>query len=301
MTRRWKLLISAAATAGLVTFAGCGTQKAQPPTRPWPVVSIEISRGPSSTLLLPIQVASRLNLFALQHVRVRWTHSSASVHIGLAQSQWPWAGEIAQRPDFYLVAPVRDPHFRLRALNRLPVDYPPSLQSARPLIDSIMALNQSTPQLQELPWTELQSLWKHGHLPWAIVNSTELLRLQHIDRQTTVLNWLGSSTGPIPTVAVWGRSPHLPQVLAALNMALWYMHTTPPGTLAPLMSPEDPSAAQRTIRQALHEDLWPPSMRISPAEYNRGRALYGLSGALWPPYFSGVDNVPSSQAFNATS
>jgi hypothetical protein len=198
-----------------------------------------------------------------------------------------------------LVAPAGDPHFRLQALTHLPVDYRRPLQSAKPLIDSIMILNQAAPQWNALPWSRIQQLWRQRRLPWTLANLQELDQLRQLDRHSVVLNWLGSSTGSLPTVAVTGHSQYLPQVLAALNIALWYIHTTPPPTVAALVAPSDPAPMDREISQGLHEALWPAVTQISPAEYNRGRALYGLAGTLWPPYYSGTDSTASRQAFNA--
>lgn len=299
MTLLARRLLLTVTGLGVFTLAGCGQN---PPPRPaWPTLTVDLN-VPSRTLRLPLTVAQNLNLFAGQHIQLRWSHSpSAPVHVSWTPGSWPIVGSIAQGPDFYLAAPEPDPHFRLRALNHLPVDYSATLEPARPLIDSIMALNQVRPDLEPLPWPKVQSLWSRRQLPWAIVTLAQLRELQQKDRRTVILNWLGASTGPIPAVTISGNSPHLAQFLAALNMALWYIHTTPAHTVAAVANPAHAASWRQIVMQGQHNHLWPSSIQVSPQEYNRARALYGLRGSPgWPPYYSGVLNSPSDQAFKAT-
>ncbi|MCY0908838.1 MAG: hypothetical protein OWR62_10660 [Sulfobacillus thermotolerans] len=291
---------SAALGLGLLTLAGCG-ETSVPPQPAWPTVTVSLN-VPSRTLRLPLTIAQNLNLYRDQHIQVRWTHSSsAMIHVDWVPGRWPMAGSIASAPDIFLAAPQADPHFRLRQLSHLPVDYASTLTTNLALINAVMTLNQTRPDLHPLPWPEIEHLWAQRHLPWVLVTLAQLQTLTKINPHTVTLNWLGASTGPIPDVTISGRSAHLSQFLAALNIALWYIHTTPAPTLVKVLRPSNPALWNTLIKQGVQHHLWPATTRISAQEYNRGRALYGLEGSIpWPPYYSGVDIAASDQAFKAT-
>ncbi len=282
------------------TLTACGTPSQKSAQPPWPTVKVSVNTD-SSLLTLPIQIAQNLNFFSREHIRVEIVQNSvASLYVSHSPKVWPLLGNLASKPDLFLIAPAPDPHFRLKALNHLPLCFAANLKSDDPLIRSIMALNQTHPYLEALSFGQIENLWKKRQLPWAIVDLSQYLRLDQQGPHSVILNWLGASTGQIPMVIIAGRSPNTVEFLRALNLALWYIHTSSPTTIAHVLNSTRQKFWRQQIVMGLHYDVWPPTTYISPQEYNRGRALYGLiSQETWPPYYSGVDAQLSRQAFSS--
>ncbi|WP_053961069.1 hypothetical protein [Sulfobacillus thermosulfidooxidans] len=295
--RKWKKWILPWLT---LTLTACGQHTPKPPQPSWPIVRVSVNVS-SPFLALPLYIAQNLHLFQDEHIRVDIVSANHSeLMIADTVKSWPVLGSLASRPDMFLVAPAPDPHFRLRVLDRLPVEYADNLHISIPLLQSIMTLNRTHPYLETVSFRHIQNLWKQRHLPWAIVTLQQFYQLHQQDPHTVILNWLGASTGAIPALTISGHSKDSVQFLRAINLALWYIHTSSPKTIAGILSNPQEKFLPQQIAQGLHYGLWPVTTYISPSEYNRGRALYSLSTKdTWPPYYAGVDKDLATQALSA--
>ncbi len=284
----------------LTTLTGCG-QKPNKTSKPSvPVIRYALNTS-SSLLTLPLQIALKLHFFEDEHIQVkRVPPLHADLAISESRPEWPVIGCVASRPDLVIASPVPDPHFRLRALNRLSVVYAANLNSSLSLVRGVMNLNRTHPSFSSIPFRRLATLWAQHRLPWAVVSLKQFFTLRRKDPQAVILNWLGASTGPIPVVTISGQSPHSVQFLRALNLALWYLHTSSPHTITQVLAGNSSNPfLDQEIQTGIHFDLWPQTTLVSPQEYNRGRALYGLGNPeVWPPFFSGVNTQLSRQALS---
>lgn len=306
MTRVFPLSRWIALAAFCITLAGCG-QHAQPRPAPAPYPVLTVYWTPSSPVLsIPVYLAESLHLFADQHLSVQWsTNPGVPVSIATPSRHWPIVGLIASRPDSILVAPSPDPHFRLRTLKHLPVVYARSESSMLPIIQHALAIEQVTPSsYTALPFSHIEQLWRKNQLPFGLVNLSQLQTLKRLDPKTTVLSWLGASTGAIPTLVVTGPpGPKLVRFLTALNLALWYLHTHRVRDVQSLIQNRLSLSSRQTdqlIRQGLYYDIWPTTIVPVPADYRRGRALmsYGPQPESWPPWEQGVNATAARQALS---
>ncbi len=285
----------------LAVFTGCGQISHKAAESSFPVVRYALNT--SSTLAaLPLQVALKLHLFQNERIQPKISaRAKANLVVSESNPSWPLIGYLGSRPDLLIISPGPDPHFRLRVLNHLPVVYAANLRPYLGLIHGVMNLNRTDPSFHSAPFRHLETLWKEHRLPWAMVSLSQYFALRQKDPHSVILNWLGASTGPIPVITISGHSTHSVQFLRALNLALWYIHTSSPEQIAHVVgdNPRDLVLTQ-AIQKAMHFDLWPETTLISPQEYNRGRALYGLGTRdIWPPYFAGVNAKLSRQALTA--
>ncbi|NMP21252.1 hypothetical protein [Sulfobacillus harzensis] len=264
-------------------LTGCGAKAANPQESqsPYPVLRIHVG-DVSRMSQLPLIVAQKLGFFANLHLSVRTTSKAAPVTVSTPGTRWPLVGWVATRPDLMLMAPIPDPHFRLRALSGLPMPYASGVASEMVWAKAVLSHQRTRISAwHPMRFTEIEALWKRHHLPWVMVNLAEAQRLHSIDPKSVTLAWLGASTGPVPAVAVSAESegPRVSRFLAALNLALWYLRTTPPGTVA--RSINQPGLSARAIRAALHYQYWPATTYPDAAAYNRARTLLE---AAWPAY-----------------
>lgn len=282
-------------------FAGCGPAPSPPPAAQLPPVPVSLS-SPTPLLALPVYVADRLGLFRDQGIEVHFVRSAA-IRIQLAGSEWPVVGTLAERPDAFLVAPAPDPHFRLRALRDLPIYYAREIAREWPTVQTVLAHHQVThPQGEMLSMSQIRQLWKNRHLPWAVVSLSDFYRLRTVNRETTVLAWFGASTGDFLHLVVTAapQTPHLTTVLSALDIALWYLHTTAPSKIADLFAdaPPTPRAgiSRATIQSALTYGFWPVTVLPTRPAYQRAAHFSEKAHRPWPSYLTGVQLDPAQAA-----
>ncbi|MCY0864749.1 MAG: hypothetical protein OWQ57_07360 [Sulfobacillus sp.] len=294
LTRRLKWLALGITLLWGLLLAGCGVQPPPVETAPPLVINDTVN---NAVLTLPIVVADRLGLFAHQHLRVILRPDPAApLSLSWAGSRWPIEGVLAVRPDLVLVSPIPDPHFRLRALRHLPLFLTPAATPEEAWARQVLALHQVVGNdWKVIPKAEVLSLWAQRRLPWVMVPLSEWPALKNRAPDSRILAWIGASTGPLPTVVITGhpaRPGQLTTFLAAVNLALWYIHTTPAAQVAQLIG--RPTAEEiATIRQADHYGIWPAVTRLDPATYRRGRQFWATG---WPDYETGVRNHSADAA-----
>lgn len=289
------------ATALLVLVTGCKSQAAPSSPKPHeslPTVTVHEAAG-SALSELPVTVAQKLGFAADEHIHITLTSAAkAEVTVGPLTPDGPIVGYVTTRPDMLLMSPVPDPHFRLSALNHLPMVYTRTLVSEKAWADAVMARQRITiTTWQAMPFSEVTQLWQRHHLPWVLVTLQEALQLRRLDKGSTTLAWLGASTGSVPAMAIRARqtSPQVVQFLKALNLALWYLHTTPPSTIAKALDPTHPKRWAHAVETALHYQYWPATTYPDEASYARSRALLGPA---WPAYQTLVNPLLAGQALN---
>ncbi len=297
MTQRLSYGIPAILAAALV-LTGCGQRTASPsPSRHDPVLTLHIS-VPGTLAATPVKVAETLGFFRHEHLDVKEVARHAQLMIQLAGSQWPVDGYLGVRPDMVLVSPIPDPHFRLRALNNLPMVLTPVVAPSQPLaVKILMAHHAAISRWSTMPFTDVESLWKRHHLPWALVSLQQAADLQSLNSATAILAWLGASTGPIPHVVVAGEAPkaQLTHFLRALNLALWYLNTTPAADVSQTLSlsAKPDTSLTRELAAARHYQYWPATTFPDSQSFERARRDWYPT---WPSYSQGVNPVPGRQA-----
>lgn len=281
------------ALLGLI-LAGGGTKAPHQSSPSLPVLKVQVgSLSPLSAL--PLTVAQHLGFFQDQHLNVRLTSQPESIQVTHTLNIQPAVGWLSIRPDMVLLAPVPDPHFRLRALNALSMPYSRSVEPEKGWAETIFSRHRAKiSDWQPMSFSAIESVWKRHHLPWVLVNLSQAVRLKALDPDSVILAWLGASTGPIPAITVQASHPESSQVthfLAALNLALWYLHTTPARMIQHTLGTAGPSAS--AIRAALHYQYWPDTTYPDEAAYNRARAWLSPT---WPPYPKAVTTKAAVQA-----
>lgn len=281
-----------------IGLAGCGVQpKSATPSHPDPILTIHI-KDVTRLATLPITIAEKLGFFQKEHLAIDLTSKTAAVTIAPAGTVWPIQGYLASRPDLVLISPMPDPHFRLRALNALPIIYSHQVQPQQSLAESILARHHAhVSAWNRLSFHHIETLWKRHHLPWALVTLNQAVRLQSVDPKSVILTWLGASTGDIPSIVI-SASPETPKLVPffkALNLALWYLYTTPSGSVARALAEPSTSSAvwSKTIADAVHYRYWPATTFPDATLFNRSRAVWSPT---WPTYQKSVDPALAKDA-----
>ncbi len=277
-----------------MVLASCGTHAPRKAAPSRPVLKVQVS-ALSPLSALPLTVAQSLGFFHDQHLSVEFTSHPESIQVTHGLNGKPTVGWLQMRPDMVLLAPVPDPHFRLRALNTLPMPYSRSVETEKGWAEAIFSGHRAhVTDWQAMSFSEIESLWKRHHLPWVLVGLGQAMRLKRLDPHSVILAWLGASTGPVPAVTVLASHPDRSEVvhfLAALNLALWYIHTTPAQTIQHTLGTAGLSAS--AIRAALHYQYWPATTYPDQAAYNRARSWLSPT---WPPYANAVTTKAAVQA-----
>jgi hypothetical protein len=86
----------------------------------------------------------------------------------------------------------------------------------------------------------------------------------------------------------------LSRLLAGLNLALWYLNTTPPSVAAAQISgrPGD-SRLIEILHEARRYHFWPATTFPDEAAFLRRRNVFNPN---WPTYFDAVNPTPARQA-----
>ena len=279
----------------LVAITGCGPASAHKIPNTWPELKVQI-KSVAGLDVAPLNLAQKLGFFQQNHLRVTTTQKAESLSIGPAGSTWPLIGYLTTRPDMVLVSESPDPAFRLRALNHLPMMVSQSLASQRNLAQDIFSAHHAQiTQWSELSNKEIQILWRRRHLPWVLVTMEQAERLKAISPHTAILAWMGASTGPIPSVAIASTKvdSQVVHFLDALNLALWYLHTTPSKTIAQTLG-----VSQGLVKKALRYQFWPLTTFPDGAAYTRGRLPWHPG---WPFYERGVNTDAGRRALSGPS
>ncbi len=283
-----KILLCIALSCALTA---CGTATPRSPKVSYPVVRVYVQ--PSTTLsTLPLQVAARLGFFAQQHIQVEWVRHQdrATLQVGNGETPYPIDGFLTQKPDLVLVAPIADPHFRWRSLTHLPIFYAKHVGPLVPYLRAVLASHQVVPEaFTALNLSQITERWRQKTLPWVVVTLKDYFQLRGAVPGSTVLAFIGASTGPVPVTMITGTSPHALAFVSAVNLALWYLHTTSPESIAQLLRTDkpDPSLGP-AVKRALHYRYWPTTVVLTPPVYQRGQRLLTPSGP-WPSYSIRVD------------
>ncbi len=286
--------------AATLALTGCGQRTPSPSAhRHDPVLTLHIS-VPGTLAATPVKVAQTLGFFRQEHLNVHDVAHHAELRVELAGSGWPIDGYLGMRPDVVLVSPIPDPHFRLAALNHLPMVITPAVAAVEPLAVKILTAHHATvSRWSTMPYAQVKSLWKDHHLPWALVSLQQAAELQSIDSGTVILAWLGASTGPIPQVVVAGEAPHaeLVHFLRALNLALWYLNTTPAAQVSHILfpSPQGAAAVTQVLSAARHYQYWPVTTFPDSQSFQRARTDWFPT---WPSYGQAVHPAAGRQALS---
>lgn len=292
-----KKIATLALTLLLFGLAACGGPARQSKEHHFPVLTIHLASSPALSAL-PFILAQKLGLFSNAHLDVQESPlNQAAFYIGPVGQFWPILGYLTMRPDILLVSPTADPGFRLRALNHLPMVMSHTLQSSQSLAERILVAHHAHISTWSLrPTSAIDDLWHRHRLPWVLVTLKEAERLRAINAHTVVLAWLGASTGPIPAWAIEQArgGHHLNQLLGALNTALWYLHTTPPATVAAALSQghQNPTLTA-LLRAARHYQYWPVTTFPDQAAYDRRKTHWDPA---WPAYQQAIDSTAARQA-----
>ncbi len=285
----------AASLVGL-GLAGCGPK---PPT-PKPLTLTVQMESFSRTALIPFRVAQSLGFFSEQKMVVQVSNGpSADVTIGRWAGRGSIIGYLAVRPDLVLISEAPDPWFRLRALNQLPLMASTQAAQQERWADTVFRDHHAQiARWQVASWTEVKRLWQAHRLPWVLVTLSQSVELQ----PAHVLAWLGASTGAVPAVVIrtdQPRSALMARFLDALNLALWYVKTTPAPRLAAAINHDrpDPTLAA-IIHQGQRYQYWPATTFPDQSTYERGSLL---EMSRWPPYDRAVDPTPATRALSAAS
>jgi hypothetical protein len=282
----------------LTMMVGCGPTSKGPRPIALPTITVYLDHSDPAALV-PFQLADDLGVFRTQGLRVRLEHqpSGADVMISPVGQHWPIVGYVTVRPDLLLLAPLADSQFRLRALNHLPMPTSTNLRAQANLVEKILATHQAVlSHWTMLPMSTITTLWRHRHLPWVLVTLPEATRLFAIDPHTAVLAWLGAATGPIPSWVVTAANapPTLvDRFLAALDLALWYLNTTPVRQIASVLRTHHASVSPWMLKRALHYGYWPTTVFPTSSAYNRCRDTWDPN---WPVYEEAVDPHPAEKA-----
>lgn len=301
MPQRLSLWIPAILAATLA-LTGCGQRRPSPRAkRHDAVLTLHIS-VPGTLAATPVKVAQALGFFHQEHLDVQEVPRNAELTVELAGSRWPIDGYLGMRPDVVLVSPIPDPHFRLSALNHLPMVITPAVAAVQPMAAKIlMAHHAAASRWSTMSYAQMKSLWKNHHLPWALVSLQQAAELQSINSGTVILAWLGASTGPIPHVVVAGEAPkaQLVHFLRALNLALWYLNTTPAAQVSQMLSPSPQGTAAFTqvLSAARHYQYWPATTFPDSQSFQRARTDWFPT---WPSYTEAVHPAAGRQALADT-
>ncbi len=274
----------------LLSITGCGAAQSRKSHQSWPQLTVQV-QGAGSLDLAPLILAQKLGFFQENRLLVTITQNREPVSIGPTGKSWPLIGYLTLRPDMVLISESPDPAFRLRALNHLPLVLSQPLVGQRQLAENVLSAHHA----QITRWSvlsneDIQSLWRHGHLPWVLVTLEEAARLKAINPKSAILAWIGASTGPIPSIIITADTINSRETrfIDALNLALWYLHTTPANTIA-----QNLGEKRSLIEEALRYQFWPATTFPDPAAYIRGRIPWNPH---WPLYQQAVNPVPARKA-----
>lgn len=290
------------ATILSTTVVGCGPSQQPKNLTHYPTVTVSV-RSTTSLSSMPVVAALKMGFFGQEHIHVVLSPGQkANIEIRAAGKKWPIQGVIMQRPDAFLVAPTPDPHFRLRSLNNLPLFYAKSQAGNLPFIEAVLDLHAiQFASLHPLSTDDAVRLIAHRELPWAIMSLKHWQHVRQKNPMASILSWYGASTGPIPVDVVTSSSPYTPRFLAAINMALWYLHTTSPRKINTALYGNHSRTETQIIAQAQQYGFWPQSVYPYQKLYERGRHLMSLShtsSLFWPQYSQGVQSEAANQAFS---
>lgn len=287
MTFRKVLILAALASL----LSACGSVTRPHPKASYSAVAVYVQH-PQSLGMLPLKVASRLGLFSQQHLQIDWVKSAqhAAIQVANIGSQYPIDALVTQRPDLVLVAPFPDPHFRLHSLTQLPIVYANSETSQVPYLKAVLSLHHVVPKpLSAMGLPQITASWRQKVLPWVVVPLVDYYQLKRVVPHTTILAFLGASTGPVPVTVITGANKNALAFVSAINLALWYLSTNKPQTIAHLVSDSGASPfSVPIIKQALHYQYWPTTVVLTPSLYQRGQSFLPKSSS-WPNYATSVD------------
>jgi hypothetical protein len=289
---------------GLVLLAlglgACGVPSAK--TSSTPRLSVHIAES-SRFAALPVDLSQALGFFRQQGIRLQQTSAHrASLTVGPIGGRWPVVGIVNRGLDGFVLGAVKDPGFRLTALNQVPVAYPKNDPALALAFRALMRIHHVTDFLLEpLTPTHMLRLWQSGHLPYVVANAALRYHLLRSDPQGVTLVVLSATTGPMPSLVVSGRSHVLPQFLAGLNLALWYLETHTPQQVWSILPPRLRTAQSLSfIEEADRHHWFSPTTVPSHRDYDRARAFWQNVGVHWPTYYRAVDMQPSLIALSLT-
>jgi hypothetical protein len=288
-----------AVLAALVILALLGLVLARKrPGRPaLPTVTIEVPQN-AGVFRLPFQIGERLGFFRQAGIAVRLVREKAALRLSPVGSSWPILGVVGSRPDAFVISPVDDPGFRLAWLSGVPVAYPAGQEMLTVWAKAVWTMHNVEPAaLDPLSASEIGQLWAMGHLPYLLTDVETWLGLNPPPAAVRPAAALGASTGPIFTWVITGRAPEAPRVLAALNMALWYLANHSPKAAAEVVRAP---RLRRLLAITDRYHLLAPSTYPILLDYERARKLARLVGDAWPPYDRAVDTAPAIQALALT-
>lgn len=296
MTKRGWLLCTVMFGVALASAALWARPRPRRPSVP--VVAVEVPRD-AGVFRVPFRLAEQLGFFRQEGIAVRLTTDPAALRLVPAGTAWPIIGVVGSRPDAFVVSSIDDPGFRLAWLAGVPLAYPRADGALAAWAKAVLALHGVSPAaLDPLSSREIALLWATGHLPYLLADAATWLRLTPPPAPLRPAAALGASTGPAMTWVMAGRRQAAPQVLAALNLSLWYLQNHPPRAVARIL--KAPRSFQRVIAVAERYHFYAPSTYPTRPDYERTRRLAALLGRAWRPYDRAVDTRPAVSALALT-
>lgn len=264
----------------------------------FPTAEVQVGRE-AGVFEVPFRLAERLGFFRQEGVSVRIISAPAALRLTPGGTSWPIVGVVGSRPDAFVVSAADDPGFRLAWLAGLPLAYPRGDSALAAWAKSVLSLHEISPaSLDPLSPREIELLWTSGHLPYLLADAPTWLRLSPPPAPIRPAAALGASTGPGMAWVLTGHGPEVPRILAALNLALWYLHTHSPQTVASVFRGN--RALKALIAVADRYGLYAASTYPTRQDYERSRRLALFDGRSWPPYERAVDRIPAVHALALT-
>ena len=206
---------------------------------------------------------------------------------------WPVSAILAIRPDWILISPEPDRHFRWRDLKSFPV----SIAGLGPLGPAVMLATLKEHGVPTVQWNVLslaraQKLFLAHRLPLLLL---PLLPAEELvsSGSAHIVQYVAASTGPMPIWVIKGLKEENRTFLAAINQGLTYIRTHSANQIADLVRPDYPGVPPVALKAAIAEmqglGVLPLSTYLDPNTYQAGADFLVNADVHWPDYSSAVD------------
>ncbi|MCL6489622.1 MAG: hypothetical protein K6T76_11910 [Alicyclobacillus mali] len=295
--RHWFLML-ACLVASVVSACGSGRPTAH-------LTTIPIQVSPSNLMALPLVVAVAIHSDTAYGLQFHLTPQGTSAVTAVSPADptrlaHPVFAYVAVHGDWALITPEANSGFRWTALASLPLVETDLPRLAQQLLPAVLRDHQVTPaHIETLPFSQAQTLFLGGRLPFWLVPATDVARLP--SHSYHLITLLTASTGPIPALVLTAPPGQRAAVAASVNAALTYIHTHDANNVARLVAPYyglSPAALTPWVRNGVALGMWPET--TFPDRTTYVRLLQWLAAVpadrsdAW--YASQVDPKPAAAA-----